>query len=186
MDINDLKKGVAITYNGEPYVVIFSQHLKMGRGGGIKQTKLRNLINGAVIEKNFKGNDSFESADLERRKTQFLYADSEGANFMDQESFETLTIDGDSVADQVGYLKEGEIVTVLMFEGKPVSIDIPVKVELKVVSTPGASKGNTASGGAQKQAKLETGISVQVPMFINEGDVIRVNTETGEYVERAN
>lgn len=185
LSINDLKKGANITLNSEPYTVLSSQHLKMGRGGGIMQTRLRNLINGKVIDKNFKGQETVEPADLERKTMQFLYADEQAANFMDQESYETVTITRDNIEDKIPYLKEGEDVIVLTYNGQAVNAEIPAKVALKVVSTPPGDRGNTASGAATKEATLETGLKIQVPMFIKEGEVIRVNTESGQYVERA-
>jgi len=184
LSINELKKGTNITLNGEPFTVIFSQHLKMGRGGGIMQTKLQNLLNGKVIEKNFKGQETVESAELARTAAQFLYADSEGAHFMDQESFETITLPEKNVAGQLKFIQDGMIVDILNYNGKAISVSIPVKVDLQVRSTPPGVKGNTATGGT-KPATLVSGAVVNVPLFINEGDIIRVNTETGEYVERA-
>ena len=185
LSINDLKKGINISLNNEPFTVVSSQHLKMGRGGGMMQTKLKNLINGKVIEKNFKGHESIEQANLSRQKAQFLYADDEGVHFMEQENFETITVPIDNVGELTKFMADGQMVDVLSFNEKPVNISMPVKVDLKIKTTPPGVKGNTASGGT-KPATLESGAVVNVPLFINEGDVIRVNTETGEYVERVN
>ena len=185
LSINDLKKGANISLNGEPFTVISSQHLKMGRGGGMMQTKLKNLINGKVIEKNFKGQESIEPANLSRQKAQFLYIDSEGVHFMEQENYETLTVPKENVGDLTNFLIEGQMVDILNFNDKAVNISMPVKVDLKIKTTPPGVKGNTATGG-NKPATLESGAVVNVPLFINEGDTVRVNTETGEYVERVN
>jgi len=185
LSINDLKKGVNISLNGEPFTVVSSQHIKMGRGGGMMQTKLKNLINGKVIEKNFKGQESIEPANLLRQKAQFLYADNEGVHFMEQENFETLTVPAENVGDLVQYLKEGQSVDLLSFNSNPINISMPVKVDLVVKNTPPGAKGNTATGG-NKPATLESGATVNVPLFVKEGDTVRVNTETGEYVERVN
>lgn len=147
LSINDLKKGTNITLKGEPYTVVSSMHVKMGRGGGVMQTRLKNLITGQVTEKNFKGQETIEPAELSRKKAQYLYLDQDGAHFMDQENFETITVPRDNLLNQTDYLKEGALVSVLTFKNDPVSIGLPVKVELKVKSAPPVTKGNTASGG---------------------------------------
>ncbi len=183
LNFNEIKLGSIVKMNNDPYIVVVAQHLKMGRGGAVLKTKLKNLITGSVLEHTFKGSDKAEEADIERTKADFLYNEENQYHFMDQESFEQFSIDKDSIGGQVKFLKDGITVDILNFESNPVSIKLPVKIELKVVSAPPGIKGDTASG-ATKQVEIETGAMISAPLFINTDDVIRVNTETGEYVER--
>ncbi len=150
----------------------------------VMQTKLRNIISGKVIEYSFKFGEKIEEADVTREKASFLYADDGGTHFMNQETFETVDIQKEATAEQEPFLKEGLEVTIVRFNGKPVSVELPVKVELKVVEAPPDVKGNSG-GNITKPVKLETGLTVNAPMFIKEGEVIRISTVTGEYVERA-
>lgn len=184
LSLNEIKIGSIIEINGEPFVVVKSDHHKMGRGGAVLKTKLKNLINGNVLERTFQGNDKVERANTERKKANFMYKDVDNANFMDNESYEQFTIEIDQVADKLTFVKEGTDVDVLYFDGKAVAIDPPIKVELLVTSAPPGVKGNSA-GNITKQIEVETGAVINAPMFINEGDRIKVNTDTGEYVERA-
>ncbi|OGF24960.1 elongation factor P [Candidatus Falkowbacteria bacterium RIFOXYB2_FULL_34_18] len=181
--INEIKVGKVVQINNEPYLVVKTDHHKMGRGGAVLKTKLKNLINGSVLDKTFQGNDKVESANTEKKKANYMYKDEENVNLMDNETYEQFTLSLNQVGDKQKFLKEGTDVDILYFDGTPVAIDIPIKVELKVVSAPPGVKGNSA-GNVNKQVELETGASISAPMFINEGDVIRINTETEEYVER--
>lgn len=158
--------------------------MRMQQRKPVMQVKMRNLMTGKVVEYSFKSGERVEGADIEKKKAQYLYSDHEGAHFMDQESYETIVIPKELSEDKTGYLKEGDEATLELFEGKPISIELPVKIDLKVVSTPPGIRGDTATGGT-KPATLETGTIVQVPLFIKAGDIVRINTETGEYVERA-
>lgn len=182
-NFNEIKLGFVVKFNNEPYIVIFAQHLKKGRSGAILKTKLKNLINGSVLEHSLKGSDKMEEADLEKTKASFLYGEGSDYFFMDEGDFEQFSIDKNILGDKVKFLKEGIIVNVLNFEKKPVSVELPVKIELKVTSAPPGIKGDTAQGGT-KAITVETGATINAPLFINNDDVIRVNTETGEYVER--
>lgn len=184
LSLNEIKIGSIVEINGEPYVVIRSDHHKMGRGGAVLKTKMKNLINGNVLERTFQGNDKIEKADTEKKKANFMYKDTDNAYFMDNDSFEQFSITVDQVGEKLRFVKEGVDVDVLYFDGKAVAIDPPIKVELRVVSAPPGVKGNSA-GNVSKQVELETGETINAPMFINEGDLIRINTETGEYSERA-
>lgn len=175
--------GSVITINREPYAVIKAEHHKMGRGGAVLKTKLRNLISGNVIEKTWQGNDKAEEAAVEKRKADFLYQDGNLAYFMDNDNFEQFTLDMETIGEQAKFMKDGINVTVLHFEEKPMTIELPIKVELKVTSAPPGVRGNSA-GNVMKTAELETGVEISVPMFVNTDDMIRVNTQTGEYVER--
>lgn len=182
--LTEIKLGTLIKINNEPYVVIRSDHHKMGRGGAVLKTKLKNLITGNVLEKTFQGNDKAEEASTEEKTANYLYKDQAEAHFMDNESFEQFSIALEQLGEMVKWVKDGTDVKVLYFENKPVSVKLPPKVNLKVISTPPGVKGNTVSN-VTKLATLETGAEIPVPMFINEGDEIRVNTGTGEYAERA-
>ena len=185
LSINEIKIGKVIIVNNEPYVVTKTDHHKMGRGGAVLKVKLKNLISGNVLERTFQGNDKAEPANTERKKANFMYLDEDNANFMDNESYEQFSLDKEAIGEPADFLKEGMTVDVLIFKQKPVSIKLPAKADLKIISSPPGIKGDTA-GSATKMATLETGKQLKVPLFINEGDVIKVNTETGEYVERVN
>jgi elongation factor P len=184
-DISDVKLGVIININGEPYQVIWSNRMRTAQRKPVMQTKLKNIINGKVIEYSFKYGEKFEEADVNREKASFLYGDDSGTHFMNQQTFETIDLAKEDTAEQEKYLTEGMEVTVLKYNGNPVSIEIPVKVELKVVDAPPNVTGNSG-GSVTKPVTLETGLVVQTPMFIKEGDIIRVDTREGAYVERAN
>lgn len=185
MEMNDLKKGALILFNRGPHEIMWSQFMRMQQRKPVMQVKMRNLMTGKVVEYSFKSGERVESADISKQKAQFLYADQEGAHFMTSDTFETITISKELSEDKIGYLKEGELVTLLNFEDKPMGIELPIKVALKVTATPPGIKGDTATGGT-KPATLETGLTINVPLFIKEGETVRVNTETGEYVERVN
>lgn len=184
LGISEIKVGELVQLNGEPYIVIKADHHKMGRGGAVLKTKLRNLINSNVLEKTFQGNEKAEEAVVEKKKANFMYRNEDEANFMDNESYEQFSLPLDRLGDKLKFLKDGVDIDILYFKDRPVAIDLPVKIALKVVSAPPGVKGNSA-GNVTKVVELETGAQINVPMFINEGDVIRINTETGEYVERA-
>jgi len=182
--INDLKIGTKITYNGEPYVVIFGQHSKLGRGGGIMRTKLRNLISATIIEKTFAGAEKLEEAELETKKAQYLYNDTINYFFMDSTSFEQFSLSKNQLRETAQYLKEGGEVDILYYQDKAINISLPIKMTFAVTYTEPGFKGNTAST-VTKPATLETGSQVQVPLFIKTGDKIVLDTRTGQYVERA-
>lgn len=185
LDFSDLKGvGIIIKYNGEPYQVIWSNFMRTAQRKPVIQTKLRNLISGKVMEYSFKYGEKVEGADVIRKKMQFLYADDSGVSFMDPETFETIVLSKELVADQIKFLKEGTDTTVISFEEKPIGLDLPIKIDLKVTETAAGVKGDTATGGT-KPATLETGHVVNVPLFIKEGDTVRVDTRSGDYVERA-
>jgi elongation factor P len=184
LSLNEIKLGKIIQIAGEPYVVIRADHHKMGRGGAVLKTKLKNLINKNVLEKTFQGNDKAEEAAIEKKKANFLYKDENEANFMENVSYEQFSIDLESIGEKIKFLKEGTDVDVVYFQGKPVSVELPIKVDLRVETAPPGIKGNSA-GNVNKTIVLETGAEISAPMFINSGDIIRVNTDTGEYVERA-
>lgn len=184
LNLSDIKTGKTISLNNEPYLVIFHQHSKMGRAGAVLRTKLRNLKTGAVMEKTFQGADKIEEAEIAKSKAQFLYREGENYFFMDNANYEQFSLPKSVLGNLTNYLIEGTEATILNFKSNPLNIELPVKMEFKVVEAPPAIRGNTADGGS-KQVTLETGIKVNTPLFIKQGDIIRINTETGEYAERA-
>lgn len=184
LNFNEIKTGRVIKVNGEPFIIIKTDHHKMGRGGAVLKIKCRNLINGNILEQTYQGAEKAEEADTETKKANFMYKDKDEAYFMDNASFEQFNLHLEEIGEQINFLKDGVDVDVLYFENQPVSIKLPIKMDFKVTSAPPGVKGNSA-GNVNKQVEIETGTKVNVPMFINEGDIIRINTDTGEYVERA-
>jgi elongation factor P len=184
MEFSDLKKGAIIVFNDQPHEIMWSQFMRMQQRKPVMQVKMRNLMTSKVVEYSFKSGERVDAADIVKQKAQYLYNDIEGAHFMNTDTFETVTISKELSADKVGYLKESEEATIRYFNDQPISIELPIKVDLKVTSTPPGIRGDTATGGT-KPATLETGLVVNVPLFIKEGEKIRINTDTGEYVERA-
>lgn len=184
LTINDLKIGTKINVKGAPYVVIFSQHSKLGRGGGMMKTKLKNLIDGTIIDKSFAGAEKIEEAELETQKAQYLYHTGDEYYFMDSKTFEQFGLSKKQLEKLADFLKEGGEVDILYFEGKPININLPIKMVFEVSYTEPGFRGNTATN-VLKPATLETGTQIQVPIFIKTGDKIVVDTRTGEYVERS-
>ncbi len=184
LTINEIKLGKLLQIDNSPFIVIKTDHHKVARGGAVLKTKLKNLINGSVLEKTFQGNDKAEEAETEKKKANFMYKDENEAYFMDSVSYDQFSLPIEQVGEKIKFLKDGTDVNILYFQNNPVSLDLPVKIDLKVVSAPPGVKGNSA-GNVNKTVELETGMEISVPMFINEGDVIRINTDSGEYVERA-
>ena len=182
--MNELRAGVVFKMNDEPYIVLWSNFLRMAQRKPVRQAKIKNLITGKILEMSFKLDDRFEEADVQRKKASYLYHDETTATFMDSETFDQATIDLKDLGEFTKFLIEGAEVNLLVFEGKTIGIDLPKKVELKVVETADAVRGDTAQGSVMKEAKLESGATIKVPMFIKQGDTIRINTDTGDYVER--
>jgi elongation factor P len=183
LGITDLKTGVTFDMNGDPIIVLDYQHSKMGRGGAVLRTKLRNLKTGATFDQTFKASDKFEEAPLERKSCQYLYQEGDGFVFMDNATFEQFTLSADVVGEKARFLKEGGEFQIIYYEDSPVSVVFPIKMEFEVTHTEPGVKGDTAQGGS-KPATLETGAVVTVPLFVKIGDIIRVNTDEGTYVER--
>jgi len=182
--IAEVKAGRAIVVDGDPYLVTFNRFSKQGRQGGVMSTKLKNLKTGNVIQKTFQGNDKLEPADVGFRKVQYLYGDGSSFTFMDLNTYDQFELDADSVGEGSKYLVDGQEVDALVFEENPIGIQIPPTVTLKVVETIPGVKGDTATGGT-KPATLDSGLTVNVPLFIAEGDSVKVNTDSGEYMARA-
>lgn len=180
---NDLRTGVTIEVEGEPYSVLEFQHVKPGKGSPFVRTKLKNLRTGAVYERTFAAGEKVARAHVDRREMQFLYESGDEFVFMDTRTFEQMSLDRAAMRDASKYLKENMTVWVLMYEGRQIGVELPNFVELRVVETEPGVRGDTAAGGS-KPAKLESGAVVRVPFFIEQGDLIRVDTRTGEYIER--
>jgi elongation factor P len=183
LSISDLRPGLAIIWNNQPHIVVWREHAMMGRGGGFVRTKLKNLVNGATVENTFKGNDKIQEADLFRSQAQFLFFEGLNPVFMDTATFDQFTLPRDQIGESANFLTDGMTVDVLSYEGRPMTVSLPIKVELKITYTEPGFKGNTASA-TLKPATLETGTQIQVPLFINQGDIIRVDTRDGSYIER--
>ena len=180
----DLRKGTKILLRDEPHVVLEYWHNKMGRGGAIVRIKVRNLISGATFEDTFRSTVKFDDPELEHKTMQFLYEDSGLYNFMDQETYEQIALNKENLEDVLGYLKEQENYQMLYFNDRPIGVTAPLFMNLEVKETPPGVRGDTAQGGATKIATLETGLTLQVPLFVNEGDVLKIDTRTGTYIER--
>lgn len=179
-----LRSGGIIKYNGQLHEVIEAQHHKPGKGGAFVKAKLRNLNTGAIISETLRPEDTFEAAFIEQKQMQYLYKDDMGYCFMDEETYEQIHLAGAKIGDKVDYLKENMNVTAKIYDGEVLSIDPPIHVILKVVETEPGFKGDTVSG-ATKPATLETGKVVKVPLFVEQDQLIKVDTRTGEYIERA-
>jgi len=184
LGITDLKTGVKFIYNGEPHEVMSYQHSKTARAGAVMRTKLKNMITGSVIDKTFRGNEKFAEANVTREKGQFLYSDQGKYNFMNMSSYDQYEIDIQIIGDRAQFLQEGMDVDVVKYEGRAIGVDLPIKVSYEIIETQPGVKGDTAQGGS-KPAKIATGASITVPLFINQGDKIIVDTRDGSYVERA-
>lgn len=184
---NELKRKMLISVDNQPYTVVevfFASPTARGAATMVR-TKLRHLLTGAVQEKSFKSSEKFEEPDVELSPASFLYADADGYHFMDETTYEQFMFTEENIGDDRGYLKDGVSAQVLKYNGAPVSLQLPQFVELRVTSTEPGVRGDTAAGGATKQATLETGLNVRVPLFIKEGETVRVNTQTGEVAGRA-
>lgn len=183
LGVTDLKKGQVFQMDGVPYRVTEYGQKVMGRGGSIVNVKIKSLLDGKVLAKTFKGNESIEPADISNQNVQFLYSDDTKFYFMNDDTYEQFELSTEDMADQAGYMKEGDKVQAQLFDGRVINIELPKNVPLKVVYTENVVKGDTTSS-VLKDAELETGIIVKVPSFIKDGDLISVDTTTGAYRER--
>jgi elongation factor P len=182
--VTELRKGVTFALEGEVYRVLEYQHHKPGRGSATIRTKLRNLRTGATLDRNFISGDRVQDIRLDRRTVQYLYNDGNLYYFMDMDTYEQPALPAEVIGDAANYLKEGITIDVSFYQGEPLDIELPITVELEVTTTQPGVKGDTATG-ATKAATLETGLVVQVPLFVSEGDIVRVDTRTGQYLTRA-
>jgi elongation factor P len=181
--ITELKKGTLIQLDGKPYQVVEYSQKVMGRGGSIVNVRVKNLIDGSVIAKTFKGSERIEPAQVENRTMQYLYSDTNGFNFMDGTTFEQFELPTSIVGDAAHYLKEGDEVDLQFFDGRVITVEMPNSVYLEVTYAETVVKGDTTSS-VLKDAKLETGLTIKVPAFIKTGDIVKVDTRSGEYLER--
>jgi elongation factor P len=179
----DFRKGLKIEYNGKPFVIVDFQHVNPGKGSAFVRTRLKNLETAQVLEVTFKSGEKVAIPDLQSKNMQYLYNDGVEYTFMDMEAYDQVTLTKDDLGDAKNYIIENSMVNVTFFQGKPVSVDIDNFVELKVVETQPNIKGDTSSGGG-KPATLETGLVVTVPFHISEGDVLKIDTRSAEYVEK--
>jgi len=181
---NEFRTNMTITYEGDAWQIIEFQHVKPGKGAAFVRTKMRNLCTGSVIEKSFNPNERFENALIDRREMNYLYETDGQYTFMDNETFDQMELSKEQLGNNLNFLMENMTVKVVIYEGKVLGVELPNTVEMKVVATDPGIRGDTATGGS-KPATLETGYVVKVPLFINEGDVLRIDTRTGDYIERA-
>lgn len=184
ISVNDIKNGTTITIDGNLFIVTWFQHVKPGKGGGFMKTKLKNLKTGAVLEKTFRSVETVEQIVLDEKEMEYLYQDGEHFWFMDTTNYEQVPLSKEVIGDAFRYLKENTKVQVVFYEGKVVGVEIATFVELKVTQTEPGFRGDTVSG-SYKPATLETGLVVQVPLFIKEGDILKIDTRTGDYMQRA-
>ena len=184
ISVNDFKTVLTVEVDNGIWRVIDFQHVKPGKGAAFVRSKLRNLRTGAIQEKTFRAGEKVGTAHIDNNKMQYLYNDGDDYVFMDNNTFEQVSIPSSQLEDEINYLKENMNVSIMTYEGETLGVELPKTVELEVVETEPSIKGDTVSG-ATKEAKLETGLSIQVPLFVNNGDVLIVNTEEGAYVSRA-
>ena len=182
-ETSDIRKGLKIELDGDPYVVTEFQFVKPGKGNAFTRTRIKNMVTGAVLERTWKSGEKLKPAVMDDREMQYLYSDESGYHFMDRHSYEQIALTAAEVGDDARFLLENAELTILLFNGRPVSLSLPNFVVLDVVETDPGVKGDTATGG-RKPATLSTGAVIQVPLFIERGEKLRIDTRSGEYVER--
>jgi elongation factor P len=180
----EFRKGLKIELEGEPYIITDFLHVKPGKGGAFVRTKLKSLVTGNVIDRTFRSGEKVQTPALDERNMQYLYKEGQTYHFMDSDTYEQLTLTADQLGENSNFLKENIQVRIVFHNGKPIGVELPFFVELTIVRTEPGVRGDTARGGT-KPATVESGAVIQVPLFLNEGDVIKVDTRTGEYIERA-
>ena len=179
----DFRNGITIEYEGNVYQIVEFQHVKPGKGAAFVRTKLKNIINGGVVEKTFRPTEKCPQARIDRKDMQYLYADGDLFNFMDTETYDQVALNSDTVGDALKFVKENEMVKICSYNGNVFAIEPPLFVELEITDTEPGFKGDTATG-ATKPAIVETGAKVMVPLFVNQGEVIKIDTRPGEYLSR--
>lgn len=179
----EFRNGLKIEIDGEPYVIVEFQHVKPGKGGAFVRTKFKSLKSGNVTDKTFRAGEKVDIPDLEEKTMQYLYGADKDRVFMDTSTYEQVSLNEKQLGESIGYLKENMEIKVLYHKGKPINIEVPMFVELAIARTDPGYRGDTATGGS-KPATLETGVVVKVPLFINEGDVVKIDTRTGTFIER--
>lgn len=184
ISVNEFKNGLTIEVDGELWRVVEFQHVKPGKGSAFVRSKLKNLRTGAVQEKTFRAGEKVNQAQIDRKKMQYLYTDGDNYVFMDTNTYEQLELPGSQIEEELKYMKENMVVSIIMFGTETLGVELPNTVDLEVKETEPGIKGDTSSGGS-KPATMETGLVVQVPFFVSEGDVLTINTSDGTYISRA-
>lgn len=184
IDTSEARQGAKIEVDGQPYLVVLNQFVKPGKGNAFNRMKLKHLLTGRVIERTFKSGEKFDVADVNEAEMRLLYTEPEGAVFMDDKSFEQITIPLNQMGDTQQWLKEDILYTIIFYQGRAVTVEPPTFMELRIVDTSPGVRGDTASGRVMKPAKLETGAEIQVPIFVDQDELIRVDTRTAEYDSR--
>ncbi len=179
----EFRKGLKIEMNGEPFIIVDFQHVKPGKGGAFVRTKLKSLITSKVLDQTFRSGDKVDVPDVEQHEMQYLFRVGEDITLMDTATYEQHTYTADELGSDIQWTKEGITIGVQVYKGRPIGLELPIFVELAIVKTDPGIRGDTATGGT-KPATLESGATIQVPLFLNEGDTVKVDTRTGEYVER--
>ncbi len=183
LSTSNFRNGLKIEVEGEPYAIVEFQHVKPGKGGAFVRTKLKGIKTGSVIDRTFRSGEKFNEPNMEEREMQYLYASGGQYFFMDNKTYEQIALTEGNLGEGRKYLKENMPVKILLYNEKPIGVEVPMFVELKIVKTDPGVRGDTASGGT-KPATLETGAVIKVPLYMNEGEIIKVDTRTGEYIER--
>ncbi|MCH9627409.1 MAG: Elongation factor P [Chlamydiales bacterium] len=183
---SDFRSGLKIEVDGQPYTIVTNQFVKPGKGQAFNRVRMKHLLSGRVVERTFKSGESFEQADVNETQMRLLYVDTSGATFMDDESYEQTTIDSDKIGDVKQWLLDDVLYAIVFYKGEPVTIEPPTFMELQITETDPGARGDTASGRVMKPATLSTGAVVQVPIFIDQDEVVKIDTRTGEYVSRVN
>ena len=181
---SDFRKGTKILYKEQPYTVVDFAHVKPGKGGAFVRTKMKNMITGLMHEDTFRSGEKFPVPDLEYKDMQYLYEDGGLYNFMNQETYEQVPLNKDQIEEVLDYLKEQASYTILYVQGSPIGVTPPLFMELMIRETPPGVRGDTAQGAGNKPAIMETGVSIQVPLFVEEGDILKIDTRDGRYIER--
>ncbi len=181
---SEFRQGLKVVIDGQPWVMVYNQFVKPGKGGAFNRTKIKNMLTGRVVEKTYKSNETLEMADVDEKQMRMLYTDNEGAVFMDDNTFDQITVPWKQAESVKAWLMEDLVYTLIFFNGEVITIEPPMFLEMKITETAPGARGDTASGRVLKPATLETGAELQVPIFIDEGEVVKVDTRTGEYVSR--
>lgn len=182
-ETTDFRNGLRILYEGEPFTIVFFQHVKPGKGNAFTRTRIKSLLTGRTLDPTFKSGEKVGVPDMEERQMQYLYKDDDGWNFMDSQTFDQISLNEDQVGDAKNFMKDNTNTQVMFYNGRAIGVTLPNVIDLQVTQCDPGIKGDTVSG-ALKPATLETGYTVNVPLFINEGDVLKIDTRTGEYMTR--
>ncbi len=185
IDTSSIAKGVVLKFKDGLYLVTDFQHVNPGKGSAFVRTRLKNIATGKSVDQTYKAGEAIDIVDVEKRRMQYLYKDESNLYFMDNNNYEQVQIPKEMIGAQEGFVKEGQEVMIITHEGNPITIELPKKITLKIVDTVPGVKGDTASGNVTKEATLETGAKIRVPLFVKAGESVTINTETGEYAERA-